>query len=66
MVKKERHIRAGEEFVNLQKRICQEIGGSRKIGSREFTDSLARFVINEDLDRVMINRGKRKRGGGLF
>jgi len=67
MVRKTSWYRVGNRFDSFTNNLLREINkdNSRKVSKREFTDNLADFIINEDLDKIMLKRFKRK-GGGLF
>jgi hypothetical protein len=62
-----RHIRVGKEFnrlrMNFKTQLEPTIG---KISDRELTDSIARFLEQENLDKLMMRKALRRRGGGLF
>lgn len=63
-----RTIRIGKRFYDLRQEMKQELTPKYgQISDSMLTDSIADFIRDEHLDRLMINKAlRRKRGGGLF
>lgn len=60
-------IRIGQKYVGLNKRLKTELQPFYgKISDERLSNEIADFLEREHLDRLMLNRAKKRRGGGLF
>lgn len=65
MVKRDKNIRVGRDFINLTDVLRRELEPihRRRISTREITNGLANFMQDENLTPIIVRRARRKKRG---